>query len=286
MNLSGAIAADPRFRVSFDSRLNRSGCRSETMASLRFDSGPRTGERILLDKNKVTFGRAKSSDCVLPHPTVSREHFIIELNNGKLFLVDKGSENGTQANGARVSWVELTEGDRIQAGPFTLVFETSGEQAPLSESPDESQRVEDSAIDEPAALSTTQSGIYPGHYLQGIDHFNAGRYFDAHEVWEEIWLRSSGDTKLFYQMLIQASVGLYHYERGNARGARGMHSNVVDKLQRLPSFLMSLDLDDFSCQFRSFFAELIENNDEAAPPADRPRPQVRLLSRDTTDWSL
>src|SRR5688572_5352206 len=41
------------------------------MASLRFDSGPRTGETVPLDKDKVTFGRAISCDCVLSHPTVS-----------------------------------------------------------------------------------------------------------------------------------------------------------------------------------------------------------------------
>jgi predicted metal-dependent hydrolase len=255
------------------------------MASIRFDSGPRTGERVPLDKDKVTFGRAKSSDCVLSHPTVSREHFIVELNNGKLFLVDNGSENGTHANGERVSWVELKEGDQIRAGPFTLVFEASDEQIHLPEAPGESEPTDERSAEQPA-FNTTQSGIHPSHYLEGIEHFNAGRYFDAHEVWEEIWLRSSGDTKLFYQMLIQAAVGLYHYERGNARGARGMHANVVDKLDRLPSFLMSLDLGDFSRQFRCFFAELIDNNDEAAPPADRPRPRIRLLSRDTADWSL
>jgi predicted metal-dependent hydrolase len=255
------------------------------MPSLRFDSGPRTGERVPLDKDKVTFGRAKASDCVLPHPTVSREHFIIEFNNGKLFLVDKGSENGTHANGERVSWVELKEGDQIQAGPFTLVLEASDEQAHPAEESSEGEATDERSAEQPA-FNTTQSGVCPSHYLEGIEHFNAGRYFDAHEVWEEIWLRSSGDTKLFYQMLIQAAVGLYHYERGNARGARGMHANVVDKLDRLPSFLMSLDLDDFSRQFSGFFAELIQNNDEAAPPADRPRPRIRLLSRDTADWSL
>jgi len=255
------------------------------MASVRFDSGPRTGERVPLDKDKVTFGRAKSSDCVLSHPTVSREHFIIELNNDKLFLVDRGSENGTHANGRRVSWVELTEGDQIQAGPFTLVFETSDVPAHPADSPSESEAADERSTEHPA-FNTTQSGIYPSHYLEGIEHFNAGRYFDAHEVWEEIWLRSSGDTKVFYQMLIQAAVGLHHYEHGNARGARGMYANVVDKLDRLPSFLMSLDLDNFSRQFKAFFAELIENNDEAAPTDDRPRPRIRLLSRDTTDWSL
>jgi len=257
------------------------------MASIRFDSGPRTGERVPLDKNKVTFGRGRSSDCVLSHPTVSREHFIVERNNGKLFLVDKGSENGTHANGERVSWIELKEGDKIQAGPFTLIFETSDEQTPPADAAEESKQssAEETSVEE-AAFDTTQSAIHPSHYLQGIEHFNAGRYFDAHEVWEEIWLKSSGDTRLFYQMLIQAAVGLYHYERGNVRGARGMHANVVDKLDRLPSFLMSLDLIDFSRQFRGFFTDLIEQNDEGAPPTDRPRPRIQLLSRDTADWSL
>ena len=119
---------------------------------------------------------------------------------------------------------------------------------------------------------------YPREYLEGIEHFNARRYFEAHEVWEEIWLRSEGETKLFYQMLIQAAVGLHHYERGNARGGRGMHNRVVEKLQLLPSFFMSLDLSDFAGQFRDFFADLIERNNEAAPPADKPRPSIHLLS--------
>lgn len=254
------------------------------MACIRFDSGPRSGERLRLDKDKVTFGRAKGSDCVLPHPTVSREHFLVEHNNGKRFLVDKGSENGTLANGERVSWIELKDGDSIQAGPFMMVFESS-DQPPSSIERKTRQPDVDTAAELPA-FDITQPGIYPRHYLEGIEHFNARRYFDAHEVWEEIWLRSSGDTRLFYQMLIQAAVGLHHYERGNARGARGMYANVIEKLDRLPSFLMSLDLNDFSRQFRAFFAKLIKNDDESAPPPDRPRPQIRFLSRDTADWSL
>ena len=254
------------------------------MASLRFDSGPRSGERVPLNKTKVKFGRAKSSDCVLSHPTVSRVHFIVELNNGKLFLVDSGSENGTICNGQRITWVELNDGDKIQVGPFAFQFEASEDQS-VSESGDgASNSTEDETDDE--SFDTTQSGIYPVQYTQGIEHFNTGRYFDAHEIWEEIWLQSSSEAKLFYQMLIQAAVGLHHYERGNARGARGMHTNVVNKLELLPSFFMSLDLNDFSRQFKDFFSSLIHDNDESAPPPERPRPKIRLLSKETADWSL
>ncbi|MEK6284897.1 MAG: DUF309 domain-containing protein [Acidobacteriota bacterium] len=261
------------------------------MASLRFETGPRTGEKVLLDKDKFTFGRGKSCDCILAHPTVSREHFYLERNNGKLFLVDQGSENGTLANAERISWIELEDGDSIQAGPFKLVVEMAEARTDTVELPDElpnrDARPKESATTvEPLSRDATTSRLYAPQYLRGIEHFNAGRYFDAHEVWEEIWLHSSGDTKVFYQMLIQAAVGLHHYERGNARGARGMHSNVVEKLSRLPSVFMSLDLVEFSRSFNASLADLIERDNEAAPSPDNPRPRIRLLSLDKADWGL
>ncbi|HSB10901.1 MAG TPA: DUF309 domain-containing protein [Blastocatellia bacterium] len=253
------------------------------MASLRFESGPRAGEEIPLGRDKITFGRSLSCDCVLAHPTVSREHFYVERNNGKLFLVDQGSENGTFANAERVSWVELKHGDTVRAGPFTLVLEMITSRPGSAKTA--TMPTTGAVQDYPSHFDLITAGHYPVEYIEGIDHFNAGRYFDAHEVWEEIWLRSSGDTKVFYQMLIQAAVGLHHHQRGNPRGARAMHANVVEKLGRLPAMFMSLDLADFSQQFRSFLAALIEDNNEAAP-TDKPRPQIRLLDRDSGEWSL
>jgi predicted metal-dependent hydrolase len=257
------------------------------MAFLRLDSGPRTGEKVPLDKDKVTFGRGKSCDCVLAHPTVSRQHFYVERNNGKHFLVDQGSENGTRANGERISWIELEDGDAIKVGPFTLVFEIDEPRTETVELPLIDQTpTQEGLSTEASAFDATTLGMYAPQYLQGIEHFNAGRYFDAHEVWEEIWLHSSGDTKVFYQMLIQAAVGLHHYERGNTRGARGMYANVVEKLSLLPSTFMSLDLVEFSRSFNSALAELIEGGDQALHTTDDPRPQIRLLSSDTPDWNL
>lgn len=244
------------------------------MASLIIDSGLQTSERVPLEKDRVTFGRGKTCDCVLTHPTVSREHFYVERNNGKLFLVDQGGENGTYVNGERVSWVELKGGDKIRAGPFTMIFE---EAEALTEADDAQAAGVAQSPSRGLAFDATATETYPREYLQGIEDFNAGRYFDAHEIWEEVWLRSSGDTRLFYQMLIQAAVGLHHYERGNARGARGMHANVIEKLGRLPSVFMSLDLADFSRQFKVALEDLIDNNNEAAPPDYTHRPRIELL---------
>src|ERR1044071_9622960 len=102
------------------------------MAFIEFDSGTRSGETIALDKPKIMFGRQLSCDCVIVHPTISREHFSVEQTGGKFFLVDQKSGNGTFVNGKRVSWVEMRHGDRIKAGPFSLTLKAIDEREPVT----------------------------------------------------------------------------------------------------------------------------------------------------------
>ena len=56
--------------------------------------------------------------------------------------------------------------------------------------------------------------------LRGIELFNAGRYWDAHEAWEEAWMPDrKGPDGGFYKGLIQVAAGCLHYGRHNRRGA-------------------------------------------------------------------
>lgn len=258
------------------------------MASLKHLTEKRVGERVSLDKNKTIFGRHQSSDCRLPGKTVSREHFAIERNNGKFFLVDLDSVNGTFANEERVSWLELRDRDRIRAGPYTLLFEEAGESGTLDNSTIEDLAKNDliSSDKKQRSFTDEHERLYPHQYLEGIEHFNTRRYFDAHEVWEEIWLHASEQTKLFYQMLIQAAVGLHHYERGNLRGASGMYQNVVAKLQLLPATYMSMDLVAFGRQFKEFLGDVVENETEAADCAEKQPPVIDLMDADTDTGEL
>lgn len=253
------------------------------MPFVRFDTGQRKGESLALEDNKIVFGRQLSCHCVLPHPTVSREHFFIERSGGKFLVVDNESGNGTLVNQERITWVELKDRDQIKAGPFVLTFYFSDEELapdnPLP-SPVLSNDMESPEFDSEQELA------YPAQYLEGISHFNAGRYFEAHEAWEEIWLHSSGNAKVFYQMMIQAAVGLHHYERGNLRGARGMYNNVMEKLNRLPASFMSLNLQAFSQQVKTFFADLIENNTDITLAVDKPRPMIHLSINDSATDEL
>ncbi len=249
------------------------------MAILRFDSNLRRGEPIELHLDKMIFGRHLSCQCVLNHPTVSREHFFIERAGDKYFVVDSGSGNGTYVNGERITWIELKEGDVIKAGPFFMRFEMSLE--------DQKTLMTQRELQVETVFDDELRRIYPGEYLEGIRHFNAGRYFEAHEIWEDIWVRSSDDKRLFYQMLIQAAVALHHYEKNNRVGARGLYSRVVEKLDRLPSVFMSLEVDEFAHTFKAFFSEIFGNDDESATAkVEAPRPMIHLLASESASVDL
>ncbi len=95
--------------------------------------------------------------------------------------------------------------------------------------------------------------IYPDEYYQGIDLFNRGDYFEAHETWECLWLVSSGMEKGFLQGLIQCAVALYHYELGRYGAAKRTLERAFRRLEKVPSPFMSLSIPDFLHQMSIFF---------------------------------
>jgi predicted metal-dependent hydrolase len=56
-------------------------------------------------------------------------------------------------------------------------------------------------------------------YARGIELFNQQHFYDAHEIWEDVWRESIGYEKKFLQGLIQAAVALHHHSTGNVVGA-------------------------------------------------------------------
>ena len=75
----------------------------------------------------------------------------------------------------------------------------------------------------------------------GIDFFNAGRYFEAHEAWEDLWRPTRGPLRLFYQGLVQAAVGLHHLGRGNLNGAQAQLGKSLSKLEQYPERFCQID---------------------------------------------
>src|SRR5690349_6531447 len=69
---------------------------------------------------------------------------------------------------------------------------------------------------------------YDQRYLTGVLLFNRQDYVEAHEVWEDLWAEAHGDERRFYQGLIQAAVGLCHFERSNLGGAVKLYRSASD----------------------------------------------------------
>lgn len=99
-------------------------------------------------------------------------------------------------------------------------------------------------------------------YHQGIEHFNACDYFEAHEVWEEVWTEYRGPSRQFYQGLIQAAVALHHFGNGNIRGAKKVYQSSRKYLDTYRPAHLGLDLDAFLPVFDQCFAEVMASAEE------------------------
>ena len=109
-------------------------------------------------------------------------------------------------------------------------------------------------------------------FEDGIELFNQGKFFECHEAWEEVWKRSDGAEKVFYQGIIQAAVAILHAQRGNLDGAASLYAKASAKLDPLPSNHMGIALEDLRHALRDFFAVALEG--EPAPPP----PKLRRLN--------
>ncbi len=79
-------------------------------------SVPDREEKVEMVELPAKFGRAPDCDISLSDEGISRYHFLIEKEGGKIILRDLGSRNGTFLNGKEVSTAYLNEGDIITAG--------------------------------------------------------------------------------------------------------------------------------------------------------------------------
>ena len=81
------------------------------------------GEKHGISKDRFVIGRGKqSSDLTLKDPNVSRQHAMIEYQNGVYFMVDMGSTNGVEYNGQRIARKQIAEGDVFRICDHDLRF--------------------------------------------------------------------------------------------------------------------------------------------------------------------
>ena len=92
------------------------------MAQLQVQK-PDEGRQIVLDGDKFVLGRNPDCAIVIPVTSVSREHAQILRINGKFFIEDKQSRNGTFVNSQAITGRTLLKNnDKIRICDFLAVF--------------------------------------------------------------------------------------------------------------------------------------------------------------------
>ena len=75
---------------------------------------------------------------------------------------------------------------------------------------------------------------YKTYFLEGVRHFNAHEFWEAHESWETIWLAAESDVEQFLQGMIQLAAAYHHVKRGTHRGAVRLFDAALRRLAAFP----------------------------------------------------
>jgi predicted metal-dependent hydrolase len=71
-------------------------------------------------------------------------------------------------------------------------------------------------------------------FEHGVQLFNCGKFWNAHEAWEQVWLRHKEDERLFFQGLIQLAAAYHHLVQ--KKSVRGMLNNFEKAYAKLEVF--------------------------------------------------
>ncbi|MBX5484593.1 MAG: GGDEF domain-containing protein [Myxococcaceae bacterium] len=89
--------------------------------------GPELGKRHILDDDEFTIGRDVKNNIVVDMDNVSRRHARIFLKDGRFFVCDLGSTNGTYLNDEEVlEETPLRSGDYVKVGGSIFKFLSGG----------------------------------------------------------------------------------------------------------------------------------------------------------------
>jgi uncharacterized protein len=76
----------------------------------------------------------------------------------------------------------------------------------------------------------------------GLNHFNASDWYEAHDVFEELWHETQGPMRPVLQGVLQIAVAHLHLERDNQNGAMILLGEGIGRLSQVDINVLGLDL--------------------------------------------
>ena len=99
------------------------------------------------------------------------------------------------------------------------------------------------------------------NWLQaGIDNFNSGRFWHAHEDWEELWksLKPNASEELIdgVQGIIQIAAMLLNHQRQKVRGVSNLWTKASAKLEPVMDGLFGIDIARLYADSEPFYRDV------------------------------
>ncbi|MHC4200957.1 MAG: FHA domain-containing protein [Planctomycetota bacterium] len=79
-----------------------------------------------MEKSPFVVGREAKGGVLIENVGVSRKHCQFVYEDGRYFVEDLGSSNGTYFSGHKVNKAEVRDGDQVNVGKYVLLFQDSG----------------------------------------------------------------------------------------------------------------------------------------------------------------
>jgi len=89
----------------------------------------------------------------------------------------------------------------------------------------------------------------------GISYFNDERFWECHEILENVWKNCTGDEKLLVQGLILVAAGLVHYQKDEDEICISIFNRALEKLENSIGEYHNIDVD----KIKKTIAEMIKS---------------------------
>ena len=114
------------------------------------------------------------------------------------------------------------------------------------------------------------------HYLGYFECFNRQMYYEAHDVLEELWIRTKGDEYLFYKGLIQLAGAFVHLKKSKLNPAARLLRLALKNLEPYAPVMKGLDIPTLTDRMDHWLTQLEDSNYTYNPYDPHQPPQLML----------
>ena len=116
----------------------------------------------------------------------------------------------------------------------------------------------------------------------GIELYEAGHYWNAHEAWEQVWMDAPNELRLLYQGLIQVTAAFVHVTKGEYPGSVRLLIAGIEKLAGYEPERLGVDISGLLDQSRRALTRLLELGEGRIRQFDMAMvPKIRRGGRDS-----